>query len=233
VQVDEAGNTTSIFTQERLFRNLPSIRYVGKIHEQLSLHVDNIVYGDDIAVIHTGYSLTSYAETNKAQRNIDILKIAISEDPENINLKGYLADALIVNAQMDGSIEDALPEINKLYKEVINTDSSVLPQSKKIAYMHFIELYIKDIEKYSEYEEMCAKALEDFPDDSDILYYSAVNLNNKGDYQAALDVLRRCEDKMVKNETLDITKTVTANPALLQEQIAIAERGIADCESLQ
>jgi len=226
VQVDEAGNTTSIFTQERLFRNLPSIRYVGKIHEQLSLHVDNIVYGDDIAIIHTGYNRTSYGETNKAQRNIDMLKMAISDDPGNVNLKGYLAEALDVKAQMDGTIEEAIPEIDELFEEVINTDSECLPQAKKNAYIHFIKKYVNDNKKYIEFEEMCGKALEVFPDDSDILYYKAANLNNKGDHHTALEILKRCEDRMSNNETLEISKMFTADSALLQEQIAIAKKGI-------
>jgi len=224
VQVDEAGNTTSIFTQERLFRNLPSIRYVGKIHEQLSLHVDNIVYGDDIAVIHTGYSMTSYAETNKAQRNIDMLKMAILEDPVNVNLKGYLAEALDVKAQMEGATEAALPEIDELFKEVLNAASDSLPQARKSAYIHFIKKSVNDNNRYAEFEEMCGKALEDFPDDSDILYYRAANLNNRGDHHAALEILRRCEDRLSNNETPELSKMVAADPTLLQEQIAIAKR---------
>jgi FkbM family methyltransferase len=227
VQVDEAGNTTSIFTQERLFRNLPSIRYVGKIHEQISLHVDFMVYGDDIAIIHTGYSRTSYGETNKAQRNIDMLRNAISENPENVNLKGYLAEALSVKAQMDGSITEALPEINALFNEVINTDSSILPQMKKNAFLHFIKQYADDSEMVDKCVLMCGKALENYPDDPDFMFYNATALNKKGDYIAALELLRKCEERLASGKILDISLTIAANPALIQEQISIATQGLS------
>jgi glycosyltransferase involved in cell wall biosynthesis len=225
-QVDETGKTTAIVTQERLFRNLPSIRYVGKIHEQLNLHADKTVYGEDIAIIHTGYNRASYCETNKVQRNIDILKMAISDEPENINLKGYLAEALFVKAQMDKSAEDTLPEINELFKEVIGTKSNVLSQLKKSAYIYFIKLYLKDNNKYTNFEETYGKALEEFPDDSDILYYCAAGLNKKGDYLAALELLKKCESRLSDNEAQDLSNLSTADSTLLQEQIAIAKKGI-------
>jgi len=224
VQVDEAGNTTAVHTQERLFRNLPSIRYVGVIHEQLSLHVDNIVYGEDISIIHTGYSRTAYGETNKFQRNIDILKAAILNDPGNISLKGYLAEALMVKAEMDGTLKSALPEIDELFKEVINTDSDVLSQIKKSAYLHFIKQYVDTKTNYKECEEMCGKVFEIFPDDSDTLFYFGANYNNKGDYRAALDVLIKCENRLSDNETTEISKMFTADSPELQEQIAIARQ---------
>jgi len=228
LQVDEYSKTTSIVTQERLFRNLPSIRYEGRIHEKLNIHVDNTVYGEDISIIHTGYNRASYGETDKVQRNIEMLKMAISDDPGNIDLKGYLADALNVKAQMDGVAENVLPEIDELYMEVINTDSDSLPQIKKSAYIYFIKKFMNDNNKCEEFEEMCNKALEEFPDDSDILYSRAIILNKKGDYHAALEVLRKCEDRISDNEKLEMSKIFTSNPTLLQEQIAIAKKGIED-----
>jgi len=226
LHIDETGKTTSIVAHERLFRNLPSIRYVGKIHEKLNIHVDNTVYGEDIAIIHTGYSRTAYRETNKAQRNIDILKAAISDDPGDINLRGYLAEALTVKAEMDGSIESVLPEIDDLFKEVINTDSKVLSQMRKGAYIHFIKQYVIDSTKYEECEEMCGKALEIFPDDSDILYYLGTNFNNKGDHHAALEALKRCENRLSDKEAPELSKMSTADPTLLQKQIEIAKKGL-------
>jgi len=223
--VDETGKTTSIVTHERVFRNLPAIRYVGKIHEKLNIHVDNTVFGEDIAIIHTGYNRTAYNDTNKAQRNIDLLKIAISDNPEDVNLKGYLAEALRVKAQMEGTVDNTQSEIDDLFMEVISTDSDVLSQMKKGAFIHFIKKYVDDSTKYKECEEMCNRAFEIYPDDSDVLYYLGTCFNNKGDHRAALEVLTRCENRLSDNETLENTKMVTADTTLLQKQIAIAKRG--------
>jgi len=224
LHIDEAGKTTSIATHERMFRNLPSIRYVGKIHEKLSVHVDNTVYGEDIAIIHTGYSRTAFEETNKMQRNIEILKAVISDDPGDVNLKGYLAEALMINARMDGTVVNTMPEINELYKAVINADSYVISQMRKGAYIHFIKQYINDSTKYEECEEMCGKVLEILPDDSDILYLLGTYYNNKGDYLAALEALRRCENRLCDKEAPEISKMVITDMKLLQEQVTIAKR---------
>jgi len=227
-QVDETGKITYTLTQERVFRNLPSIRYVGKIHEHIDIDVNYTVYGEDIAIIHTGYNRTAFEETNKAQRNIDMIKIAISDDPGNVNLKGYLAEALTIKTRMDGTFKDSLSEIDELFQDVINTDSDsdVRSQMKKGAYIHFIKQYVDENKEYAKCEEMCKRALEDFPDDSDILYYLGANYNNKGDYREALEVLRRCENRLNDNETPEISKMIRAAPTLLQEQIAIAKRGL-------
>jgi len=225
LHVDETGKTTYAIIHERIFRNLPSIRYTGKIHEKLNIPADNSVYGEDISIIHTGYSKTAFIETNKAERNIDILKAVLSEDPENVSLKGYLAEALAVKAQMDGATESVLSEIDELYMEVINTDSDNISQLRKGAYLYFLKQYVNGNKEYAKCEQMCNKALDEFPDDSDILYYLGANFNNKGDYRAALESLRRCESRLSDNEAPESSNMVTADTTLLQKQIAIAKKG--------
>jgi len=171
--LDEAGNTVSISHQERIFRNIPDIRYSGAIHERLNVPVENALFGDDIMIIHTGYTRTAYEETGKVERNIGILNTELKTSPNDLNLKAYLADALKAKAQLRGNYADALNDINRLYYEVVNGGADVLPQIRINAFKHLLEVYSKIPEKKMEFERLSQLAVEFSPENRDFLNYHA------------------------------------------------------------
>ena len=98
VQLDDKGNPKEILEQERFFRNLPKVRYVGKIHEQLSLSEENVANTKDFRIMHTGYTNETFTATGKASRNVKFLREKLAENPNDIVTKAYLADALKAEA---------------------------------------------------------------------------------------------------------------------------------------
>lgn len=100
LHLDTNGKPISFSLQSRIFRNQPSIRYSGRIHEQLSFTDGNTLVfmdtQDKLEIIHTGYSTDAYQSTNKADRNIRILEAELEEHPDNYELMAYLADSLAV-----------------------------------------------------------------------------------------------------------------------------------------
>lgn len=74
--LDENGGASQMMRYTRLFKNSSSIKFTGKVHEQIenSLVENNYqIINSDIEIIHLGYSVKKEELKNKANRNLDIL----------------------------------------------------------------------------------------------------------------------------------------------------------------
>jgi len=174
VNVDEEGNPHSVQDQERVFRNLPSLRYMGRIHERLNVAKENIFEVDEIEIIHTGYSQTALKETGKAERNARMLRVELEENPDDLNIKSYLADSLKLSEDNKDKAE-----ADMLFQEVIDGGKQVIPDLLKKAYIHFINKIREDKDKVAECEALCKKACEAIPGDKDLDAFYA-HLKSKG-----------------------------------------------------
>jgi len=155
VNVDDNGQPETTFDQERVFRNLPSVRYIGRVHERLDIDKANIVEVDEIKIIHTGYSKASLKETGKVIRNVELLRIELADSPDSLDIKAYLADSL----QMSEDEKDQA-EAGELFLEVIAGGKNVVPDLLKKAYIHHIGKTIDDPGKKAECLDLCKKACE-------------------------------------------------------------------------
>jgi len=160
LNLDEQGNVASRIDQERIFR--PTLRYSGRIHEQLGVKPENIVMVDEIEVIHTGYTDEVYAETGKVQRNIKILREDLEKTPDDINIKAYLADSLKKSEN-----ENEREEAETIFKEVIANRDKALPDLVKKAYVHLLNKANQANDR-QKCREICEHALEALPGDPDI-----------------------------------------------------------------
>jgi len=162
VNLDAKGNIASRIDQERIFRNLPTLRYRGRIHEQLDVKPENIVIVDEIEIVHTGYTEEVFAATGKIERNIRILREDLAESPDDINIKAYLADSLKKSTD-----EKEKSEADELFNEVIVNGGKALPDLLKKAYIHFLNKAMQagDIEKC---KELCQQAMQALPGDPDL-----------------------------------------------------------------
>lgn len=73
----------------RLFRNKPWHRFRGRLHEQImDAIVENsggrtCVFNSGINIFHYGYLVSEFNAKNKAERNLQINKMMVEEEPEN------------------------------------------------------------------------------------------------------------------------------------------------------
>ncbi|MCL2226081.1 MAG: glycosyltransferase family 2 protein [Oscillospiraceae bacterium] len=226
VNLNDQGQIGSIYDQERVFRNIPRARFKGKIHELLDMNPEDVYRVDEITVIHTGYSESVYEETGKAGRNIDMLRKELLERPDDINLKAFLADALVVE-----QAQECLDEGERLYLEVVH-GVGVHEMLKKKAYRHLIANYLNDPGKFSEGEALTLKAMSEFPDEIDMWYYHGSLLNMKGDFQSAWQRLTACEGRLVNATSIDESSFLLAKPSALFFQLAVAAQGLGDLQGL-
>lgn len=105
--LDDHQKVFTVYTERRVFQNLPAIRYQKPIHEELVYQGEGnelwMDVSEELFLYHTGYSTSSYQETGKLKRNRRMLEQELKKDPQNGELWGYLGDA----CSADHAYEDA------------------------------------------------------------------------------------------------------------------------------
>ena len=230
VQLDDNGQPFGVDEQTRLFRNTSSVRYVGRIHEKLSLKLEEVVKAENFSIMHTGYARTSYTETGKAERNVTMLRVEIADRPDDMDLKVYLADALRGKAREDGPEAGNVSEdeAEALYAEAAAYDGPVDPMLNKKAHLYTVAKSVVSGKPVAECEMKCLRALRIFPGDIDFEYYHAKVLIMRGDYRAAWEVLQGCEANLVKPSAIHKSTLVAMQPSLLFTEMVYAAQGIGD-----
>ncbi|TCS75609.1 glycosyltransferase family 2 protein [Muricomes intestini] len=121
MQLNDEGQIFAVSVQQRIFRNIPQIRYENRIHEALSRtdkrHMTQIRTEDKFPIYHTGYTKEAYEETRKTTRNKEILISILKENPEDYINLGYLGDSYFA----EGNVEKA----EETFREAVAHHSQV------------------------------------------------------------------------------------------------------------
>ena len=227
VNVDDNGKPMTIASQVRIFRNDPSIRYQGRVHESLSIYENKFIDADDISIIHTGYSESSHIETGKAERNIKLLRSELEEKPDDINLKAYLANDLSMASE-----EDMQKEAEILFLDVMKSNEKISAIHRIKALLFLVTRYSEQPDKLDACEEMCRKTLIEFPGAIDVEYLLADTLSKKGDYKEAWNFLKSCEDNITQNSNHKDSIMIPADPTILFSKMVLTAKQMSDFESV-
>lgn len=197
IQLDEQGKPFSIDTkdQDRIFRNLPCIRYHGRIHEQIQLPNDRKWFffraEDILSIFHTGYTQTAYEETGKLQRNIELLKRELEEHPDDYNAWSYLGDS----QKIAGNFEDA----QRSYQEALKGEGTARLRPERLlrAQKGLLRLLSETALQPETKEEIYSLARKmGYPEtqNPDVYFYLAIwNYNRNEMKQARKEFLRTLE----------------------------------------
>jgi glycosyltransferase involved in cell wall biosynthesis len=225
VQLDDAGQVFMLLEQERIFRNLPRIRYVGKIHEYLTLDRPSSNM-PDLSIMHTGYSQSAYKEGDKAARNVSMLREELAKEPENPNFMCYLGDSL----RIDPTPEN-LNEAAEHYSRALKSDKPMALYLKQSAYNFMTLWHISRQDQRNEGIDLCRKAVEEFPGNPDFNYYYGNILYEEGHCQEAWDYYLKCED-LLKAEHLSTSFHITSNPRELFFNMLKTAQKLGDQEKI-
>ncbi len=91
----------------RLFQNHKGIFYQGRIHEEIASSVKNIggkISLSDVEIEHFGYENYVYNGKNKVERNIEILKRELVENPKNGMTYFYLGESYSLMYKWDMAV---------------------------------------------------------------------------------------------------------------------------------
>ncbi len=191
-QIGEDGRPFSVSVQDRIFRNIPEIRYHGRIHEQISLPGGEAMICQDeqkrLSISHTGYVPAIMKEKKKWERNIRLLKREIKENPDNSTFWSYLGDAY-----------NGLGEVEKAaeaYKKVLFSlsESSVSQWGRMNAGKNLLKMYANNPSfavSDEEVEETAKKVGYPATDNPDVYFYVGLYYMNRRDHKRAYHDMKR------------------------------------------
>jgi glycosyltransferase involved in cell wall biosynthesis len=225
VNIRDDGQAGEAAVQERVFRN-SELKYVGAIHEVLAPAKANGVYRpvmtNAITIIHTGYSKTAYAKTNKLERNVEMLRRELESRPDDPNVMAYLADSLLVRNVRNGSGSyDSLAEIRRLYADSLLEDKPMSNGVKANSYPKFLQLcYEFDRNLYYRAAE---RAANDFPDIGTFSLHYGIALYLQGNYTRSWEYLRKAEDFLKGDKIMYVKDILDLTSMLFGHLLKCAE----------
>jgi len=221
INLDENGNTLTIESNQRFYRNRPYLRFKGRIHEAVALEKRDI-YINELSIYHTGYTKSETADKNKKERNLKMLRVEYEEDPTNPDIMHYLANALGVQES-----EEDKKEAEDLHLKALSNDRVPKTNNKILAYDFLIPRLISQDRK-DEAIELCTRAISELKGYLDYSYYRAVAYNKAGEFNKAFNDLKECEDILFSNNEKPVTRILVSSPLPLFYQITVSAEGLRD-----
>ncbi len=196
IDADTGEHLVDVYTP-RVFRNLPELRYEGRIHEQLKENGGDVanaaaVPDAELLLIHTGYS--SSIAKSKAKRNLELLlkEIESSKEPE----KYYMAIA--ESYEGIGDKENAIKYAEMDIK--INGRQSINYASR--SHRLLIKLY-RELNQVANYHKVAKLAVEEFPELPEFHAEYAECIAAEGRYSEALNegkLAEKCYDDFLNGK---------------------------------
>lgn len=195
INIDNGKNVISTVknTSQRIFRNKNSIKYRNRIHEflidakrnEFNFAVTTTDGSNELKIIHTGYDKITVHEKNKNQRNIDLLKKELDENPTDSHLNLYISTSLYMNQEYKESLDYALKALKCIdqskdldYYPTIYSNILYTMLTLGISYDEMKLIYDEAVSKYPKY-----------PD-----YYRAIGIAalNVGNTKESIKLLEQC-----------------------------------------
>jgi glycosyltransferase involved in cell wall biosynthesis len=179
LEIKNIMNTYEVFSHKaiRLFKNHINIFYKNRLHEILNVNDSNTYYSkgySHTAIYHTGYLEEIKKEKDKINRNYNILRKEIKENPDSFNY--YNLGVTLYN--------------KKDYKEAIDMLQKAYPLSINKPYIHSLILYLSDcfteLGAYEKSIQLLLDAIRAYPTYTDFHYFL-------GNIYFQLDYLRDAE----------------------------------------
>lgn len=161
-QVNFVGNLAGNVTQTptvRIYKNIPTIHFERKIHEQLTKIDNDIFVGSlDLNIYHSGYLKGTFQNKNKSERNVSLIKEEMERNPNNgfdfYNLGNeYLAE---------WRVEEALISFKKAFALKDSIDKLWVPNNVERIIFCLIEL-----QRYLEALDVIDDAIKQWPNTVD------------------------------------------------------------------
>lgn len=114
INLNDNGQVAFSNINTRIFKNSKAIRYKGVIHEDLVKNGKSLKILDgskQLEIIHTGYTKETKNEKNKSERNINLLRQAEKNNPNNPLIPYYLSTEYSAKGEFQKQIDYAKQSI--------------------------------------------------------------------------------------------------------------------------
>lgn len=170
----------------RLFRNIPSYRFEGTIHEQVAPSILRINNGNGLTtapltILHFGYLKSRLQAKEKYTRNSEIIKLGLTQTPDN----PFLLYCLGLEYYQQDFISEGLDQLSKALVNMSGHEGYFEDVLLNIALGY---LRLEDITHVINF---LSKALIMYPDHADFLFLRGTAYFQQGNYTTATEDLER------------------------------------------
>lgn len=179
---DKPGGDVVVCPHVRLFRNRPTFRYVGVIHERVNIPPGARLAWRDITVLHYGYLTPAIQRQDKVRRNLRICEAAVRAGPGD----AFAHFNLGTEHLRSGNYLKALASFRRAHR-LVEAESGWAPELiKKLAFC------LIRLRRHREAEVVLVKGLASYPDYTDLVFLKAGLHQERGEYAQAAREFRRC-----------------------------------------
>ncbi len=180
---DQPGEDVVVCPHLRLFRNRPGRRYVGAIHEYLTIAPGARLAREDVQVLHYGYLTPEVRGRKKIRRNLVICRNVVKRHPDDPSAHFHLGTEHI----RAGAYAKALDSYRQAARLVRGGRGGWVPELAKKTV-----LCLTLLDRASEALEEADQGLGTYPDYTDLHFLRAGLLQQLGDLRGAAEGFRRC-----------------------------------------
>ncbi len=166
----------------RLFRNDPSYRFSGAIHEQIYAIPREKIYSSDLRVIHHGNLLSRQKNIQRGKRNIRILLNEIKRNPSDpfnlYNLSTEYASA--------GEYEKAIHYLVEAKEQMKEKPMWASRLYKILAYCYL------EVQRWEEALLAVEEGIQQFPQFTDLHFLKGMVFEKRGRSQEAIHAFHTC-----------------------------------------
>lgn len=178
----------------RLFKNISSHRFEGKIHEQIAPTISTPIIETELQIDHHGYTkVVAYAK-NKRTRNISLLAEQFASNKD-------MYDLFQIGVEM--KLTRNFDEASKILTDVYNNTDKQRP-FVGLAALHAFESYL-NLQRLDTAIEFGKQVLRDIPDFHFLSCLLVDALIATGKYSEAIEVLMSGKDISLSNKLLPRT----------------------------
>ncbi|MGP1366539.1 MAG: glycosyltransferase [Schwartzia sp. (in: firmicutes)] len=225
IDADTGAHLVDVYTP-RIFRRKPSLRYEGRIHEQLREEGEevkrlDIVSEDRLLLIHTGYS--SHLSKAKAERNLRLLLMDLAESRHPEALYMAIAEAY------DGLDDDAMA-MKYAYMDIANGRQSATYASR--SYRLLLRRLARRPAAFAERLDVARRASVDFPELPEFHAEYAECLAYGFDYAGAMREAEAALSTFADYHSIEPLQFDAAMGAAVKERRVLWEKIAARAEAL-
>lgn len=186
IDVQDKDKFIGATVQVRLFRNLSSLRYQGRIHEALTIPKNRTVeLVREIEIIHTGYSAS--VVQRKLRRNLELLQQKITDNDNQPTARDcrYLMDCYYGLADYPKAVE---------YAERALAQLNQMKDAKEHLHMIRVSAYLFGKHTQQEVLQTMDEAIEACPQVADFLMMKGLYLYEHQDYLVSESCIQQALD---------------------------------------
>jgi tetratricopeptide (TPR) repeat protein len=184
---EEAEHELTVATIVKLFRNLPQLRFEGRIHEQILGAIRRAkgkVVWSDLFVVHSGYDYSSEGQKKKKERDLHLLHLELQEQPDH-------PFTLFNLGRLHSNFGEHQEAVACLTHSIQNSEKSE-PQLPK-AYALLVHCHLA-LGHWEAAWDACHRGLRHFPRDVELHFRKGILLHGAQRFQEALQAYQSVLD---------------------------------------